>query len=249
MPPLLDTHLLILLGFIALFTGFVKTGLPALGALISVSLALLFPPRDALGLAVLYLLAGDVMATTLHWRKADWPMLRKLLPTIFIGLGLGIVVLQFISDAILGTMIGLLIIILVCMEPFRERITQWAMERIHIIRGISGILAGFTTTVGNVAGPVLSLYFLLLKVDKYTFVGTAAFFFLIVNLSKLPLYGMIGIFKTYYLSSYLVTVPFVFLGALLGKRFLEWIPQKQFNQIILIVTGLAGLWLFVRYSF
>ena len=197
----------------------------------------------------MYLLAGDIAATSMHWRKADWHMLKKLLPAIFIGVGLGVIILQGISNAILGTIIGALIVVLVAMKPFRERITGWAMRHIRWVRFTSGMLAGFTTTVGNVAGTVLSLYFMLLKVDKYTFVGTAAFFFLIVNLSKLPLYGMIGIFKTYYINTYLLTVPLVFVGAFAGKQFLEWVPQQAFNRIILITTGLAGFWLFIHWGF
>ncbi len=244
---LLEIHTLILLAFIALFTGFVKAGMPAMGGLVSVSLALMFPPKDALGLAVLYLLAGDIIAVFLHWRKADLPVLRKLLPAIFVGMALGILVLTQISNNYLGALIGMLILGMVFMEPFRPRITQWAERNSRFVRNGSGMLAGFTTTVGNAAGPILALYFLLLKIDKYGFVGTAAVFFLVVNVTKLPLYWSIDIFKTYYLWSYLLTVPMVAVGALFGKRFLEWIPQQRFNQLILLVTGLSGIWLIVRY--
>ncbi len=245
----LELHIILLLALIALLTGFVKAGLPALGGLVSVSLTLIFPPKDALGLAVLYLLAGDFIAVSMHWRKANWPVLRKLLPAIFVGIAIGILTLRVISNNALGAVIGLLIVVMVSMEPFRPHITSWAMRYIRFVRVGSGMMAGFTTTVGNAAGPILSLYFLLLKIDKYGFVGTAALFFLIVNLTKLPLYASIDIFKGYYLWSYLITVPFVFVGAVFGKRFLEWIPQQRFNQVILLATGLAGAWLFVQYMF
>ena len=242
-----EVHILILLAVIALFTGFVKAGLPALGGLVSISLVLLFPPKDALGLAVLYLLAGDVIASFMHWRKAHWSVLRQLLPAIFIGMGVAALTLNHVSNDFLALAIGIMIVLMVAMEPFRPRLTKWATRNARFVRTGSGMLAGFTTTVGNAAGPILSLYFLLLKIDKYGFVGTAALFFLIVNVTKLPLYGAIGIFKSYYLWSYLVTVPLVFVGALLGRRFLEWIPQKYFNQTILLVTGLAGVWLVLGY--
>ncbi|MFT5117146.1 MAG: putative membrane protein YfcA [Kiritimatiellia bacterium] len=242
-----EVHILILLAFIALFTGFVKAGLPALGGLVSVCLVLLFPAKDALGLAVLYLLAGDVIASLMHWRKAHWLVLRKLLPAIFIGMGAAALSLNHVSNDFLALAIGIMIVLMVAMEPFRPRLAEWATRNARFVRTGSGVLAGFTTTIGNAAGPILSLYFLLLKIDKYGFVGTAALFFLIVNVTKLPLYGAIGIFKSYYLWSYLVTVPLVFVGALLGQRFLEWIPQKYFNQTILVVTALAGVWLVLSY--
>lgn len=247
--PFFDLNTMILLGFIALFTGFVKAGLPALGGLVSVSLVLLFPAKDALGLAVLYLLAGDIIASFMHWRKANLPVLRQLLPAIFTGIAIGILTLTQVSNHLLSAIIGGLIVFMVGMEPFRPRITDWATRNARFVRTGSGVMAGFTTTVGNAAGPILSLYFLLLKIDKYGFVGTAALFFLIVNVTKLPLYGAIGIFKTYYLWSYLATVPFVFVGAIFGKRFIEWIPQKYFNRVILLITGLSGVWLITRYLF
>ncbi len=243
----LESHILVILAFIALFTGFVKAGLPSLGALVSVSLVLLFPAKDALGLAVLYLLAGDLIASFMHWRKANLPVLRQLLPAIFLGIGFGVLTLTQVSNELLGALIGLLIVLMVGMEPFRPHITEWATRNKYFVRSGSGVLAGFATTVGNAAGPILSLYFLLLKIDKYGFVGTAALFFLIVNVTKLPLYGALGMFKTYYLWSYIVTVPFVVLGALFGRRFIEWIPQQYFNRVVISITGLSGVWLLTSY--
>ncbi|MFT6968004.1 MAG: putative membrane protein YfcA [Cellvibrionaceae bacterium] len=244
---LLDTNILLFLLFAALLTGFVKTGLPALGGLISVLMVIVFPPKDALGITLLYLLAGDLLAVRFYWRQANMPELRRLLPMIFVGVGSGILVLKFVNNDALGLIIGLIIVFFVSLEPFRASLTEWAMHRIFWVRNLSGWLAGLTTTVGNAAGPVLALYFLLLKLDKHSFTGTAAVFFLTVNVTKLPLYGTIGIFKDYYLWSVLITIPFVFVGGFFGRRFLSWIPQKRFTQVILFFTGLSGAVLVVRY--
>ena len=187
------------------------------------------------------------MAVAFYWRQANITELKRLLPMIFIGIATGILVLTFVNNQILGLIIGCMIVFLVLLEPFRTKVTAWAMQRLFWVRNISGWLAGLTTTVGNAAGPVLSLYFLLLKLDKHSFTGTAAVFFLIVNTVKLPLYFSIGIFQSYYLTSVLLTLPFVFVGAYFGRKFLKWVPQQQFTQIILAFTGLAGLSLIIRY--
>ncbi len=244
---LLDPLILLSLTVAALFTGFVKAGLPALGGLVSIALVLIFPAKDALGITLLYFIAGDLSAVAMHWRTTNWSIIKRLLPSVFLGIAIGALTLSWISDYILGAVIGLLIITLVIMEPFRDKIAQWAMRNASVVRSTFGISAGFTTTVGNAAGPIITIYFLLLKMDKYSFVGTAAFFFLIVNLTKLPFYGAIDIFKGYYMWSYLLTVPFVFVGAFIGKRFLHWVPQERFNQVVLLATALAGIWLLVRY--
>ena len=243
---LLDPTILVFLAAIALFTGFVKAGIPALGALISATVALMFPPKDALGITLLYLLMGDLVAVSLYWRQAHWQELKKMLPTILCGIGFGALILYFLDNQTLGPVIGLLILSLVCLEPFRPKITHWALAHPGKVRSASGILAGITTTIGNAAGPILSLYLLLLKVDKHGFTGTAAIFFFCVNTTKLPIYGALGIFQGYYLHSYLLTVPLIFVGAYAGRKFLKWIPQKSFNQTILVFTGIAGLSLVIR---
>ncbi|OZG71179.1 permease [Hahella sp. CCB-MM4] len=243
---MLEFQFLLFLCAIALFTGFVKAGIPALGALISATVALMFPPKDALGITLMYLLTGDLVAVSLYWRQAHWQELKKMLPTILAGIAIGAGILYFLDNDTLGPVIGSLILILVSLEPFRPRITHWALNHPGKVRGTSGVLAGITTTVGNAAGPIISLYLLLLKIDKHGFVGTSAIFFFSVNLTKIPVYGALGIFKGYYLMTFLVTVPLVLVGAYAGRRFLHWIPQQWFNRVILIFTGIAGLTLVVR---
>jgi len=49
-----------------------------------------------------------------------------------------------------------------------------------------GLLGGFTTMIGNAAGPVMAIYLLSLKMPKYSFVGTNAWFFLVINCRYLP---------------------------------------------------------------
>ncbi len=246
---MLEPTLILFLCSIALFTGFVKAGIPALGALISATVALMFPPKDALGITLLYLLTGDLVAVSLYWRQAHWQELKKMLPTILTGIAIGAGILFFLDNETLGPVIGGLILVLVGLEPFRPKITQWALSHPGKVRGTSGVLAGITTTVGNAAGPIISLYLLLLKIDKHGFVGTSAIFFFCVNMTKIPVYGALGIFKSYYLLTYLATVPLVFMGAYAGRRFLKWIPQQWFNRVILIFTGIAGLTLLLRPMF
>jgi len=232
---------------VALFTGFIKAGIPSLGTLLTVSVALVFPPRDALGITLLYLLVGDMVAVSLYWRRAHWQELSKMLLPVLAGILLGGFSLSFLDNDNMGLALGLLVIILVSMEPFRPRLNAWALAHPVSVRSGSGILAGFATTIGNAAGPILSLYFLLLKLDKLSFVGTGAIFFLFVNISKIPIFIGQGVFQPQYYGSVLLTAPLVLVGAIGGRLFLQWVSQLWFNRIVLTFTAIAGFWLVIRY--
>jgi uncharacterized membrane protein YfcA len=244
---LLPVDALLLLCLVALFTGFIKAGMPSLGTLLTASVALIFPPRDALGITLMYLLVGDLVAVSLYWRLAHWQELKKMMLPVLAGVVLGGILLAFLDNDNLGLTLGLIVIVLVSMEPLRPKLTQWALDHPHKIRSASGLIAGIATTIGNAAGPILSLYFLLLKLDKKAFVGTGAIFFLFVNVSKIPIFMGQDIFHAQYYGSVLLTAPLVFVGAIGGKKFLEWVSQLWFNRIVLFFTAFAGFWLVIRY--
>ncbi len=115
------------------------------------------------------------------------------------------------------------------------------------VRTGSGIFAGISTTIGNAAGPITALYFLLLKLDKKTFVGTSSIFFLTVNTTKIPIFYYQDLFTPAYFPSIAITAPLVYVGALLGRSFLNWVSQVWFTRIILTGTTIAGIWLIARY--
>jgi uncharacterized membrane protein YfcA len=75
--------------------------------------------------------------------------------------------------------------------------------------------------------------------------GTGAWFFLIVNTLKLPIFiyhEMIGV-DTLQFFAYML--PFVVLGTYFGRKLLTILSQKIFNYLVLIFAGLSSLWLLV----
>jgi len=240
---LLPVDALVFLGCIALFTGFIKAGVPALGALLSATVALVFPPLDALGITLIYLLLGDTVAVTLYWRLAYWRELRLMLLPVAVGILAGGLLLQSLDNSSLGLTIGVLVLLLVLMEPLRPQLTMLALAHPAGARSVSGVLAGLATTIGNAAGPILTIYFLVLNLDKRAFIGTGSVFFLCVNVAKLPIFAWQGIFHAEYAASIALTAPLVYLGAIAGRRFLVWIPQHWFNRVVLFFTAVAAVWL------
>jgi uncharacterized membrane protein YfcA len=240
---LLSTDLLLFLACVALLTGFIKGGMPALGPFVATLVALNFPSRDALGIVVILFIIGDTAAVWMYWRLANWHELRKMLLPVIIGIVAGGFVLANLDDRTLGLTIGVIILLLVALEPLRPRLSAWALRNQDVARAGTGTLAGFATTISNSAGPILNIYFLLLKLDKHAFIGTATMFFFFANLSKVPVFLFQGIFDLRYFPSLAMVAPLVYIGAFAGRRFLEWIPQLWFNRAVLFFTAIAALWL------
>lgn len=240
---LLELHSLLFLALMALCTGFIKGGLPAVGPLVSAAVTLWFPPRDALGITVLLFLIGDTAAIYLYWRLANWKELLGMLPPLVIGIVVGALVLNSLDNHALGLTVGVLVLMLVGLEPLRPRISRLALAHPALARTTSGWLAGVATTISNSAGPILNIYFLVLNLDKRSFIGTATIFFAIANTTKVGIFAYQGVLQSQYFASLLTVLPLVYVGAWAGRKFFEWISQVWFNRAVLMLTAVAGLML------
>ena len=111
---------------------------------------------------------------------------------------------------------------------------------------MTGTAAGFTTMTANAAGPVMALYFLAARIDKARFIGTNAWFFALVNLSKVPLAASLGLFTVEGLVLDLALVPAVLLGAWLGTWVIGRVSQRQFEVVTMAASAISAASLLLR---
>ena len=105
---------------------------------------------------------------------------------------------------------------------------------------IFGLLGGFTTMIGNAAGPVMSVYLLSMRKEKMEYIGINAWFFFVVNLLKVPLQAFVWDNITWdSLQLNLVMLPVIGIGSLIGIRIVKLLPEKIFRRFIQIVTILS----------
>lgn len=93
-----------------------------------------------------------------------------------------------------------------------------------------GITGGFSTMIGNTAGPIMSLYLLAMQLPKNVLIGTGAWFFLVINLFKIPFH--IFVWKTVTVDSFSINLmlwPVILLGGFIGVRLVRIIPEKTFQ--------------------
>jgi uncharacterized membrane protein YfcA len=93
--------------------------------------------------------------------------------------------------------------------------------------------------IGNVAGAVMSVYLLSRRLPKNEFVGTGAWFYLFVNVIKVPFYIQLGMISPRSLLLDSIAIPAVVIGTIIGIKVLPLIPQQMFTWIILAL-GTAG---------
>ena len=108
-------------------------------------------------------------------------------------------------------------------------------------RALYGALAGFTTMVANAGGPVTSMYFLACRYPVKAFLGTTAWFFFLVNVTKLPFSLSLGIIRPEHLALDAVLAPVVIALALAGRRLADRMDQRVFEPIVIALTVLSAL--------
>jgi uncharacterized protein len=231
----------------AFLVGVSKTGIAGLGVLTMALFATILPARESVGAVLVILLAGDVVAVTVYRRKASWLHLGRLFPWAALGIVLGAFTLGQLNESVLRVLIGGILVLLVAIHFFRRRKVA-APEPVNLpplVAALTGLLAGFTTMIANAAGPVMILYLLAMRLPKLQFIGTVAWFFLMVNLFKVPFSYSLGMISVSSLTLSLWLVPVTVAGALSGRWLIARINQQLFETLALLLTLVAALRLMV----
>lgn len=231
----------IAVGLSALLIGMAKCGLPGLGMLAVPLMAVALPARQSVGALLPILLVGDAVGVVLFRRHAKWRWILWLVPWVAAGLLLGAMWLSYLDNAQLRRVLGLLVLTMVLLDIVRRHL-QWDSLAHHpLASALVGVLAGTATTLGNAAGPVMNIYLLARGLPREEFIGTAAWFFLLVNLTKIPVFISQQMLTAELAQLTMLMAPVVIIGAVLGRVIVRHISENIFQQIVRWLTALAGL--------
>ncbi|MFH8337154.1 sulfite exporter TauE/SafE family protein [Streptomyces sp. AM6-12] len=243
------------LALAALLVGFSKTAVSGANTISLAVFAAILPARASTGILLPLLIAGDVLAVLTYRRHAHWPTLWRLFPAVAVGVVIGTLFLMGADDGVVRTSIGAILLLMTGVTLWRRRRENTGADddapdavttRAGRLKARSyGVLGGFTTMVANAGGPVMSMYLLSAGFRKLGFLGTSAFFFLIVNVSKVPFSAALGLIDTRSLLLDAALVLFVVPGALLGRWAVHRINQRLFDRLVIAATVLGGIQLLV----
>ena len=233
--------LLIILG--AFLIGMGKAGLKGIDMLSVIIMAMVFGGKSSTGIVLPLLSLGDMAAVWYYNRHAQWTHFWKLIPWMGIGILLGVYFGKDMNEVLFRQIMVLTIIVTVSIVFWMEFVRKKADIPTHKgFAAATGLTAGFTTMIGNLAGAFANLYFLAMRLPKNDFIGTTAWIFLVINLFKLP-------FQVFYWKNITTDtlsidaalfLPLT-IGFWLGLKGVGKINEQLFRKMILWLTLLGSL--------
>jgi uncharacterized membrane protein YfcA len=230
--------LLILLA--SFIIGLTKAGLKGVDMLSVTLMAIVFGSKASTGIVLPLLCLADIAAVAYYNRHAEWKHFKKLTPWMVVGIVLGVYLGRDMDEAIFRKIMAIIILLTIVIALVMEYRKSQEVPRHPLFVVSTGLAAGFTTMIGNLAGAFSNLYFLAMRVDKNSFIGTAAWIFLIINLVKFPL--QVFFWKNITVQSLKIDallVPTLAIGFVAGIFIVGKIKDEQYRKVVLILT-LAG---------
>ncbi|HEX6428095.1 MAG TPA: sulfite exporter TauE/SafE family protein, partial [Niastella sp.] len=193
------------------------------------------------------LCVADILAVKYYHRHAQWPHVIKLLPWMVLGILVGVFVGKDLNEAlfrkVMASIIVLTVVIILVIE-FRKTVI---IPGNKTFTASMGLVSGFTTMLGNLAGAFSNIYFLAMRLPKNDFIGTGAWIFLLINLFKLP-------FQVFYwknitatsLLTDLALVPFLILGFWCGIKLVARIKDDLYRQVVIVLTLIGAIFIFLK---
>lgn len=237
----LDAFQWCILTLTALCIGMSKTGVQGIMLMAVPLMAMAFGAKESTGVILPMLCIADIIAVAYYKRIADWRIVARLLPTAILGFFLALWVDNLVPRGQFRQLMGwtlMLALVVMFWNQFFGKENRWMKKWWYA--GIFGLLGGFTTMIGNAAGPVMSVYLLSMRKEKMEYIGINAWFFLIVNLLKVPLQAFVwDNINGETLTLNFLMLPLIGIGSVIGIRIVKLLPERAFRLFIQGVTVLS----------
>lgn len=246
-----------------LFIGISKAGFGGGLGLLTTPLAVFtFGSKDAIGIILPLLCAGDAFSLWNYWGKWDARNLRFVLPGVIVGIVVGVQLIDRFSARELNIAIGIIAVTFVVFQFVKERIfrAEGAFAPNHRVGVPIGLATGITSTFAHGAGPVMSMFLIPQRLPKEVFVATNVLIFTFVNWLKmpffcidqsqvpLPVFAPQALITRETLITSAVFFPLVPIGVWLGVWLNRRISEKAFLKVVYALLFVTGLELIIQFE-
>ena len=231
----------------AFILGLAKAGLKGIDMLNVTIMALVFGGKASTGVVLPLLCVADIGAVLYYNRHAQWKHFWKILPWMAAGILIGVFVGKDLNEIIFRKMMAIIIMVTVIIMVIMEFRKTTTVPTHPLFAASTGLVAGITTMLGNLAGAFANIYFLAMRMPKNHFIGTAAWVFLVINLFKLPF--QIFFWKNITAASLqtdIFLLPALALGFLAGLKIVSVIKDSYYRKIVIMLTMAGALVIFLR---
>jgi uncharacterized membrane protein YfcA len=245
----LTTDTLLAFALASLFTGFFKTSFGGgIGMVVAPIVTTFVSARLTMGIIAPLMVLGDVVVIYFFWKKWDGKFIITLLPSMAVGAIGGTMLIAYLSDAGIRSLIGWFALTYALYHLVRllRQSNFVYVPPTRWVGSLVGLLAGFSTSAAHSGGIITSPYFVSSGLKKEAVVATGFGLYGITNLVKLGAYVWVDLVDLQIFLWDLYTVPLLALGAYLGYLAHKAAPNRVFNMVILFIaiSGALKLLLF-----
>ena len=231
----------------AFILGLAKAGLRGIDMLNVTLMALVFGGKASTGIVLPLLCVADIGAVLYYHRHAQWKHFWKLVPWMAVGILIGVYVGKDMNEAVFRKVMAIIIILTVIIMVVMEIIKSENVPTHPLFAAGTGLMAGITTMLGNLAGAFSNLYFLAMRLPKNHFIGTSAWLFLVINLFKLPFQVLYWKnITTSSLQTDLVLLPALMAGFFIGIKIVKRIKDDHYRKVVIVLTLIGAFVIFLR---
>ena len=237
----------ILIFLAAFIIGLGKAGLKGIDMMSITLMAFVFGSKSSTGIVLPLLCVADIAAVAYYNRHAQWKHFWKLIPWMIIGILLGLVIGKDMDEAVFRKIMAVIILTTIIIVLVMEYRKSQQIPKHPLFTASTGLAAGFTTMLGNLAGAFANLYFLAMQLPKNDFIGTTAWIFLFVNLFKFPF--QVFFWKNINAQSLqidLVLIPALALGFGIGLLIVGKIQDEKYRKIVILLTLIGSVFMFFK---
>lgn len=234
----MNLDILLMGSAIFLISGLLQ-GLSGFGfSILAIPLITLFiPPKTAVPILMLYSIILNLVVLYSAWRAINLKRIWLLLVAGIAGLPLGAHLLVVLDGNFLKIFIGIMIIFfgILLLMGYRKQLKHEKLAMLPI-GFISGLLSGSI----SISGPPIIIFLANNDLEKHSFRGNLALYFLILNIFTIPVFWLNGLFTDTVIFFTLRFLPGLLLGVILGNLLSHKVQEKHFRKFTLILLLIMG---------